>query len=65
MVSTAKTNPSTFFAIASKLIPANVELTIKRRPPSVPQPLILGLLGALSQLSGQFARDREAKRHLP
>ena len=26
---TAKTNPSTFFAIASKLIPANVELTIK------------------------------------
>jgi hypothetical protein len=29
MVSTARTNPSTFFAIASKLIPANVELTIK------------------------------------
>jgi len=29
MVSTAKTNPSTFFAIASKLIPANVELIIK------------------------------------
>ena len=29
MVSTAKTNPSTFFAIPSKLIPANVELTIK------------------------------------
>jgi hypothetical protein len=29
MVSTAKTNPSTFFAIASKILPANVELTIK------------------------------------
>ena len=28
MVSTAKTNPSTFFAIAARLIPANVELTI-------------------------------------
>lgn len=49
MIATAKANPQTFFAVSSKLVPRDVELTIRQHYSADLDPADLEILRAIKQ----------------